>query len=341
MRVLLTGGAGYIGSHTALVLLEAGHDVVVLDNFANSSPAALSRVEELTGHSVEVCTGDLADLEDARAALAGQPFDAVIHLAGLKAVGESVAEPERYYRTNLVATLNLLEIMREHDVDKLVFSSSASVYSAADVALLDETATVGQALTNPYGWTKAMNEQIISDVQRSRPSLSAVLLRYFNPVGAHPSGRIGEDPSGTPNNLMPYVAQVAIGRREKLAVFGDTYPTPDGTGVRDYLHVMDLAEGHLAALRGLRPGVQVFNLGSGEGSSVLDVVAAFSEASGRSIHYEIRPPRLGDLPRAVADPAKANRELGWRAQRSLLDACRDAWRWQSQNPVGYDVLPAK
>lgn len=339
MRVLLTGGAGYIGSHVALVLLERGDDVIVLDSFSNSSPEALRRVEELTGKSIQVVEADLADRAAADAALADVDFDAVIHLAGLKAVGESVSQPSRYYRTNITSTLNLLDIMREKDVRKFVFSSSATVYGspAPGVERLDETQPIGQGVTNPYGWTKAMIEQITTDVQQSWPELEAVLLRYFNPVGAHPSGRIGEDPSGIPNNLMPFVAQVAVGRREKLAVFGDQYPTADGTGVRDYIHVMDLAEGHVAALHHLTPGTEAYNLGSGEGYSVLEVVRAYAEASGREIPYEIVAPRAGDLAALVADPTKANERLEWRTTRSLADACRDSWAWQSQNPEGFNA----
>lgn len=338
MRILLAGGAGYIGSHVALVLLEAGHDIVVIDDFSNSTPTAIDRVESITGREIKLLECDLADLSSSRTSLQGQQIDAAIHLAGLKSVGESVSDPETYYRTNLTTTLNLLSIMAEHDTRKLVFSSSATVYApTAETQLnLTEEHPAGHGITNPYGWTKAMNEQIIRDVQRSRPDLGAVILRYFNPVGAHQSGRIGEDPAGTPNNLMPFVAQVAIGRRDRLAVFGDEYPTPDGTGVRDYIHVMDLAEGHLAALNHIRPGVETYNLGTGAGQSVLDVVRVFSEASGRRIRYEIVPPRPGDVARAVADPTKANQELGWVAQRSFADACRDSWAWQSQNPYGYE-----
>jgi len=337
VRILLAGGAGYIGSHLAVVLLEAGHEVLVVDDYSNSTSTAIERVEQITGRPIDVVKCDVADLSALRAALSDQRFEAVVHLAGLKAVGESVAQPAHYYRTNLTSTLNILDVMREHGVTKLVFSSSATVYSpAADgVDNLDESQPSGHGITNPYGWTKAMNEQIIRDVQRSRPELEAVLLRYFNPVGAHESGLIGEDPAGIPNNLMPFVAQVAIGKRDRLAVFGDRYPTADGTGVRDYIHVMDLAEGHAVALQHLHPGVETYNLGTGIGHSVLDVVRAFSEASGRDIPYEVVAPRSGDVARAVADPAKANDELGWHATHSLADACRDSWRWQSQNPTGY------
>ena len=335
MRVLLTGGAGYIGSHTALVLLERGHEVVVLDDFSNSSAEAVRRVEELTGRSIRLIEADLADREAAAAAFEGLEIDAVVHFAGLKAVGESVAQPTRYYRVNIDSTLNLLDIMRERGITQLVFSSSATVYGDPQYVPQDEAHPAGVGLTNPYGWSKAMIEQIIRDTQKSWPELQAVLLRYFNPVGAHPSGRIGEDPSGIPNNLMPFIAQVAVGKREKLSVFGDNYPTPDGTGVRDYIHVMDLAEGHAAALERMADGVATYNLGSGTGSSVLDVVRAFGEAAGREIPYEVVPGREGDVAETVADPGRANSELDWRTTRSLADACRDSWAWQSANPDGY------
>lgn len=335
MRVLLTGGAGYIGSHTALVLLERGHDVIVLDDFSNSSREAVRRVETLTGREIRVIEADLADRQAAVAALAGVDFEAAIHFAGLKAVGESVAEPTRYYRVNIDSTLNLLDIMRERGIDKLVFSSSATVYGDPEYVPQDEEHRVGVGLTNPYGWSKSMIEQMIRDAQVAWPKLGAVLLRYFNPVGAHESGRIGEDPSGIPNNLMPFIAQVAVGKREQLSVFGDTYPTPDGTGVRDYIHVMDLAEGHAAALERITAGVATYNLGSGTGSSVLDVVQAFGEAAGREIPYVVVPPREGDVAETVANPAKANAELAWQTTRSLADACRDSWAWQSANPDGY------
>lgn len=337
VRVLLTGGAGYIGSHVALVLLERGDDVIVVDDFSNSSPEGLRRVEKLTGGSIELVEADLADRAAAEAALSGLDFEAVIHFAGLKAVGESVAQPSRYFRTNLNSTLNLLDIMRAKDVRKLVFSSSATVYGTPDAAVdrLDESQPIGIGITNPYGRTKAFIEQIIADVQQAWPGLEAVLLRYFNPVGAHPSGEIGEDPAGIPNNLMPFVAQVAVGRREKLSVFGDQYPTVDGTGVRDYIHVMDLAEGHVAALTHLSPGVDAYNLGSGEGASVLEVVRAYEEASGREVPYTVVAPRPGDLATTIADPAKANERLGWRTTRTLADACRDSWAWQTKNPNGF------
>ncbi|GAA5147465.1 UDP-glucose 4-epimerase GalE [Microbacterium pseudoresistens] len=334
MRVLLTGGAGYIGSHTAVVLLEAGHDVVLLDDFSNSSPQVIARVEKLAQRPVDSIRCDIADLAAAERALDGLDFDAVIHLAGLKSVGESVAQPSVYYRTNIVSTLNILDIMRAKNVRKFVFSSSATVYGASESQRIDEQHPVGHGLTNPYGWSKAMNEQIIRDVGHAQPDLEVALLRYFNPVGAHESGRIGEKPSGVPNNLMPYVAEVASGVREHVNVFGDRYPTPDGTGVRDYIHVMDLARGHLAALEHLSPGVEVFNLGTGVGHSVLEVIRAFADASGREIPYVIAEPRAGDVATAVADPSKANRELGWHAQLDLDDACRDAWRWQAGVAAG-------
>lgn len=333
--MLLTGGAGYIGSHTALVLIEQGHEVVVLDDFSNSSPESVRRVEELTGQDIEVIEADLADRELAKRALSNHNFDAVIHFAGLKAVGESVEQPTRYYRTNLNSTINLLDIMREKAITKLVFSSSATVYGDPQYVPQDEEHPAGVKLTNPYGWSKAMNEQIIRDAQHAWPDLAATLLRYFNPVGAHPSGRIGEDPAGIPNNLMPFIAQVAVGKRDHLNVWGDTYPTPDGTGVRDYIHVMDLAEGHVAALTHIAPGVKIYNLGSGTGSSVLEVVRAFEVASGRKIPYEIAPARAGDVAEVVANPALANTELGWHTTRTLEEACRDSWAWQSANPNGY------
>lgn len=335
MRVLLTGGAGFIGTHTALALLDAGHEPIVVDDFSNSSIEAVRRIEQISGASVPVFECDLADRVAARAILTELDFDAVIHFAGLKAVGESVAQPGRYYRTNIVSTLNLLEIMRERDITKLVFSSSATVYGDPAVVPIDEDQPVGSGITNPYGWSKAMNEQIIRDFCVAWPSLEATLLRYFNPVGAHPSGLIGENPSGIPNNLLPYVAQVASGQRERLHVFGDQYDNPDGTGVRDYIHVLDLAEGHVAALQNLTSGATVYNLGSGVGHSVLEVVAAFERASGRAVPYTVSAPRAGDIATSIADPTRANRVLGWQTTRTLDDACRDAWVWQEKNPNGF------
>ncbi|KAB1641704.1 UDP-glucose 4-epimerase GalE [Gulosibacter chungangensis] len=337
MRVLLTGGAGYIGSHVAVTLLEAGHEVVVLDNFSNSHPAVIERIAQITGKQVSLIEANLADKAEAEQALQNVDFEAAIHFAGLKAVGESVEQPTRYYRENLSATLNLLDILKAKDVRKLIFSSSATVYGEPEDASvgLDENHQVGVGITNPYGWSKAMSEQIITDAQTAWPELQATILRYFNPVGAHASGLIGEDPFGIPNNLMPFVSQVAIGRREKLYVFGDSYPTPDGTGIRDYIHVVDLAAGHMAALEHSTPGVSVYNLGSGTGHSVLEVVAAYAEASGQAVPYVIAEPRAGDLAKLVANPSKANRELRWQTRLTLADACRDSWRWQSQNPDGF------
>lgn len=335
MRVLLTGGAGYIGSHTALVLLEQGHEVAVIDDLSNGSEEALRRVEELAGRSIRFVRADLTDARETQAALDGADFDAVIHFAGLKSVGESVEQPIRYYRTNIDSTLVLLDLMRERGVTRLVFSSSATVYGEPRAGLVSEDHPVGVGLSNPYGWSKAMNERIIRDAAAAWPELAAANLRYFNPVGAHPSGRIGEDPAGTPNNLLPYIAQVAAGRRERLSVFGDDYPTPDGTGVRDYIHVMDLAEGHVAALARLEAGVRDYNLGTGVGTSVLEAVRAFEEASGRPVPYAIEPRRAGDLATVVADPSLAAAELGWRTRRDFAEACRDAWAWQSANPRGY------
>ncbi|XPP27590.1 MAG: UDP-glucose 4-epimerase GalE [Leucobacter sp.] len=340
MRVLLTGGAGYIGSHTALVLIEQGHEVVVFDDLSNGHVESLRRVEEITGSSITFVRCDLTDASAVRAAFErvehqGIGIDAVIHFAGLKAVGESVAEPIRYYRTNLDSTLVLLDSMRERGIRRLVFSSSATVYAEPLDQMLAETHPVGVLLSNPYGWSKAMNEQIIRDASAAWPELSAMILRYFNPIGAHPSGRIGESPQGSPNNLMPYIAQVAVGRREQLSVFGDDYQTVDGTGVRDYIHVLDLAEGHVAALIHAEPGTQVFNLGTGAGTSVLEAVRAFEAASGRSVPYAIKERRPGDVATLVADPTLAAAQLGWRARRSFNEACRDTWGWQSENPNGY------
>ncbi|MBT1018651.1 UDP-glucose 4-epimerase GalE [Canibacter sp. lx-72] len=335
MHVILTGGAGYIGSHTAVVLAERGHTVTIIDDFSNSHPAAVERVRAITGANIELREADLTDSVAAAKAFAGLNADAVIHFAGLKAVGESVAEPIRYYRVNINSALNVLDQIRERGIKTLVFSSSATVYGDPQALPIDETQPVGVGLTNPYGWSKAMIEQIIRDAAVAQGDLAAVLLRYFNPVGAHPSGQIGEDPSGIPNNLMPFVSQVAVGKRAKLSVFGDGYKTKDGTGVRDYIHVMDLAAGHAAALEHAQAGVTAYNLGSGEGSSVFEVIAAFEQVSGRKIAYDVAPPRSGDVAEVVANPAKANRELNWRTELSLEQACRDSWKWQSQNPGGY------
>ncbi|UWX96396.1 UDP-glucose 4-epimerase GalE [Arthrobacter zhaoxinii] len=335
MRILVTGGTGYIGSHTTLALLEAGHDVVVVDNLLNSSRESLRRVQELTGCKAEFIQADLLDKAALDAAFEGRSIDAVIHFAGLKAVGESVAKPLYYYSNNVVGTINLLHAMDRHDVRTIVFSSSATVYGASEEVPLTEDSPMDAV--NPYGRTKEQIEDILSDLGAADPRWSIALLRYFNPAGAHESGRIGEDPTGVPNNLLPFVAQVAVGRRDKVMVFGNDYPTPDGTGVRDYIHVVDLAAGHLAALNflGEAPGVHRWNLGTGNGSSVLEVLTAFSAAAGREIPYEFAARRPGDAAVSYADPAAAHADLGWRAERTLASMCEDHWRWQKNNPQGY------
>lgn len=336
MKVLLTGGAGYIGSHTAVVLLDAGHEVAVVDNLSNASREALRRVEQLTGRPVALHEVDIRDRAGIDAVFAAEQPDAVVHFAGLKAVGESVAQPLRYYDNNVAGTVSLLEVMQAHDVRNLVFSSSATVYGDPPEVPITEATRL--EATNPYGRTKLMIEELLRDTATSEPGRWRIaLLRYFNPVGAHPSGRIGEDPAGIPNNLMPYVLQVAVGRHPHVNVFGDDYPTPDGTGVRDYLHVMDLAEGHLAALDALPKldGAVAVNLGTGHGHSVLEVITAVTTAVGRPIPYEVTTRRAGDIATCYADPTLAGELLGWRATRSLADMCADAWRWQSQNPQGY------
>lgn len=331
--ILVTGGAGYIGSHTVLVLLEAGYRVLVVDNLSNSSRESLRRVEALTGKTVTFFHTNLLDRDALDVIFTDHAVSAVIHFAGLKAVGESVSIPLKYYHNNITGTLILLNVMGAHGVKKLVFSSSATVYGENDDMPLREDFPL--SATNPYGRTKLMIEEILRDVAHADPAWHIALLRYFNPVGAHPSGQIGEDPNGIPNNLMPYITQVAVGKLAQLSVFGDDYPTPDGTGVRDYIHVMDLADGHLKALENLSPGAAAFNLGRGRGYSVLEVVAAFERASGRKIPHKIVARRPGDVPTSYADPTRAVHELGWHATRTLDDMCRDAWRWQSQNPNGY------
>lgn len=337
MKVLVTGGAGFIGSHTVVELMNAEHDVAVVDNLCNSKEESLRRVAAITGKTVPFHNADIRD----RAALdavfhAEGPVDAVIHFAALKAVGESVRIPLDYYGNNITGTITLCEAMAAAGCRNLVFSSSATVYGdPASVPIREDFPTPGA--TNPYGWSKLMMEQILRDVQKASPAWNIILLRYFNPIGAHPSGLIGEDPAGIPNNLLPFVAQVAIGRRDSLAIFGNDYPTTDGTGVRDYIHVVDLALGHLKALDALTaaPGLAVYNLGTGKGSSVLEVIAAFEQASGRPVPFTIQPRRPGDVAACWADPSKAQRELGWRAVRDLRAMCEDAWRWQSANPNGF------
>ena len=335
MNILLTGGAGYIGSHTAIELINSGHSVVVVDNLANSSMEAIKRVETITGQSIPFFEIDLRNKLALDEVFKTNQIDAVIHFAGLKAVGESVARPLHYYDNNLTSTLALLEVMADHKVSKLVFSSSATVYGSPEELPLTEGSRVGVGITNPYGWTKYMIEQIITDTAQANPDFQATILRYFNPVGAHESGQIGEDPSGIPNNLLPYVAQVAVGKLEQVGVFGNDYDTPDGTGVRDYIHVVDLAKGHVAAIENIKAGTSVYNLGTGKGVSVLELISAFSKAAGKDIPYEIKPRRAGDIASCYADPAKAEAELGWKAEYSIERACEDSWRWQSQNPNGY------
>jgi UDP-glucose 4-epimerase len=333
--ILVTGGAGYIGSHVCVELLQAGHDVTIFDNFCNSNPESVARIERIAGKAPRLVRGDIRDRAALIDALKTSGASAVIHFAGLKAVGESVQQPLSYYDNNVVGTLRLLEAMRECAVQQLVFSSSATVYG--DPQRLPLTEDHPLSATNPYGRSKLMIEDMLRDLQLSDASWRIAILRYFNPVGAHASGLIGEDPRGVPNNLMPYVAQVAIGRREQLQVWGNDYPTPDGTGVRDYIHVVDLAVGHLRALERLQAqeGGLTVNLGTGTGYSVLDMVRAFEQASGKPVPYTLAPRRAGDVASCYADPAEALAVLGWRAERDLVAMCHDAWRWQSSNPNGY------
>lgn len=336
MKVLLAGGAGYIGSHTCVELINAGHEVVIADNFSNSCPEAVKRVEEITGKKIPLYEADVCDKGAVDRIFAENDLDAVIHFAGLKAVGESVEKPVEYYRNNIDSTLTLLEAMKKYNVNKFIFSSSATVYGTPISVPLVETMPTGSP-TNPYGWTKLMMEQILTDTANANPEMSIVILRYFNPIGAHESGRIGEDPNGIPNNLMPYITQVAAGRLKQLGVFGNDYPTHDGTGVRDYIHVVDLAKGHVKAIEysAEHKGTEIFNLGTGTGYSVLDIVNAFIKANGVDIPYVIKPRRAGDIAECFADATKAKEVLGWVAEKNLEDMCRDSWNWQSNNINGY------
>ncbi len=337
MKILVTGGAGFIGSHTCVELLNSGHDVVVVDNLSNSCEESLVRVREITGRDLTFYKTDILDREGLNAVFEKEgKIDAVIHFAAFKAVGESVQKPLKYYGNNITGTIALCEVMAAHGCKNIVFSSSATVYGQPDsVPIREDFPTPGA--TNPYGWTKLMMEQVFRDVHNADNSWNIVLLRYFNPIGAHESGRIGEDPAGIPNNLLPYVSQVAIGRLQELAVFGNDYPTRDGTGIRDYIHVVDLAQGHVRAIEKLSSGcgLAIYNLGTGRGTSVLEIITAFEKASGRKVPYVIKPRRAGDVPECWADPAKAEKELGWKAQFGIEKMCEDLWRWQSMNPNGF------
>ncbi|HIZ30768.1 MAG TPA: UDP-glucose 4-epimerase GalE [Candidatus Fournierella merdipullorum] len=337
MSILVCGGAGYIGSHTCVELLAAGYDIVVADNYYNSCPEAVRRVKEISGKDFRFVEVDLTDAEKVEELFAQNPdIDSVIQFAAYKAVGESVSKPIEYYTNNLATTLTVLAAMRRHGVNNLVFSSSATVYGDPEKVPIDESCRVG-GTTNPYGTSKLMNEMMLTDCCKAYPEMNVALLRYFNPIGAHKSGLIGEDPNGIPNNLVPYIAKVAVGALEKVHVFGDDYPTPDGTGVRDYIHVVDLAKGHVAAIKKLeqKPGLFICNLGTGKGYSVLEVIKAYEKACGKTLPYVIDPRRPGDIATVYADPAKAKNELGWEAQYGIEEMCADSWKWQSMNPNGY------
>lgn len=336
MHILLTGGAGYIGSHTIIELDKAGHSVVVVDNLVNSNPESLRRVAKIIGKEIPFYEVDVRDKEALSKVFDENKFDAVIHFSGLKAVGESVSKPLEYYHNNMTGTFILLDVMRQHQCKNIIFSSSATVYGDPAIIPITEECPKGHC-TNPYGQTKSMLEEVLMDVQKADPEWNVVLLRYFNPIGAHQSGMIGENPNGIPNNLMPYITQTAVGIRKELGIFGNDYDTPDGTGVRDYIHVCDLASGHVAALKAIEKnsGLAIYNLGTGHGYSVLDVVKAFEKVNGVKVPYSIKPRRPGDIATCYCNPAKAEAELGWKAQYGIEEMCRDSWNWQSKNPKGY------
>ena len=338
MSILVTGGAGFIGSHTVVELMNAGYDVVIVDNLVNASEKSIERIEQIVGKKVKFYKVDINDRDGLNEVFDKEQIDSCIHFAGLKAVGESVVKPLEYYSNNISGTLVLLDVMRKHNVKNIVFSSSATVYGNPAFIPITEECPKGQC-TNPYGWTKSMLEQILTDMQKADPEWNVVLLRYFNPIGAHESGLMGEDPKGIPNNLLPYIAQVAIGKLECLGVFGDDYDTPDGTGVRDYIHVVDLAIGHVKALKKIqeKSGVSIYNLGTGVGYSVLDVLHAFEKACGKEIPYQIKPRRAGDIATCYCNAEKAKNELGWVAERGIDKMCEDSWRWQTMNPNGYEA----
>ena len=336
-KILVTGGAGYIGSHTVVELQNAGYDVVVLDNLSNASEKSLERVSKITGKPVKFYKADILDRDALNEIFDKEDIDSCIHFAGLKAVGESVAKPWEYYENNIAGTLTLVDVMRKHNVKNIIFSSSATVYGDPAIIPITEECPKGQC-TNPYGWTKSMLEQILTDIQKADPEWNVVLLRYFNPIGAHKSGTIGENPNGIPNNLMPYITQVAVGKLKELGVFGNDYDTPDGTGVRDYIHVVDLARGHVKAIQKLadNEGVSIYNLGTGKGYSVLDVIHAFEKACGHPLKYEIKPRRDGDIATCYSKCDKAKEELGWEAEYGIEEMCADSWNWQQKNPNGYN-----
>lgn len=337
MTILVTGGAGYIGSHTVVELQNAGYDVVVLDNLSNASEKALDRVSKITGKPVKFYKADILDRDALNDIFDKETIESCIHFAGLKAVGESVVKPWEYYENNIAGTLTLVDVMRKNNVKNIIFSSSATVYGDPAQIPITEECPKGQC-TNPYGWTKSMLEQVLTDIQKADPEWNVMLLRYFNPIGAHKSGTIGENPNGIPNNLMPYITQVAVGKLKELGVFGNDYDTPDGTGVRDYIHVVDLAKGHVKALKKIEenPGLAIYNLGTGKGYSVLDIVKNFEAATGVKIPYVIKPRRAGDIATCYCDASKAEKELGWKAENGIREMCEDSWRWQSNNPQGYE-----